>query len=783
MTVGDPGSTQPLRPTRRARLRSWVPDTLGVLWVVAAAFAVILPPLVHGASLGPFDLLSHNGLTTTQADIVIHNPTLFDQIQQFIPWSTLAWTQVHHGQLPLWNPYSAFGLPLAFNWASAPFSVPAMLGYLFPVRLAYTVQVVTTLVISGTGMYVLGRVLRLGRLGCVMAATVFELSGPVIGWLGWPQSSVMSWAGWLFAAALLVLRGRHRARDIAFFAVVVACMVYAGYPEGVALLGLALVVFLGVLLAMRIPRHADSRPILRPIADLVVASIAGAALAAPLAFPGLQLAASSRRNVVGGLDTLSPHYLTHLVFQGFDGLPVAGSRLLTPFPYQFTAAYVGVIALVLAVTAAALRRRHPEVLALGAVAVVMVAIVFVPSIASVMRSLPDVGNINWSLALMPMAFAVAVLAGVGMDVLVGSHSKSTLWFWLGTSFAVAGLLLVALWTLGRGHLPPSDASVRAQSFLWPAIQTALGLVVVGVLIIVQRHTHGQRAPAGWLGRDVGRWAGALLLLCETAFLVAAGAPLLSSSSQFLAPSPGVVALQRAVGSSIVGFGLPNNAAYGFPNLGVLPDVNGVFAVHELDVYDAMIPEAYFPGPPPPAFRNASADRFGPAITTVAAARQDGVAFVLEPNGSPGPQGAVFDRTVGDEQLYRIPDAAAATLTPLRPNGTFPARNALGTPVPVSHPDPASWKLVVRTSRPEVLRLRLTDVPGWRGTVDGRPLHLGRFSGTMLQARIPAGRDTIEVTYWPTAFSVGIILAASSGLLLCIGLVLSVLRRRRAASGP
>ena len=97
-----------------------------------------------------------------------------------IPWTTLAWTQVHHGQLPLWNPYSALGMPLAFNWQSATFSLPALIGYLFPLRLVYTVQVLTTLCHRRDRRLRLGPVLRLSVVACAMAGTVFELSGPFV---------------------------------------------------------------------------------------------------------------------------------------------------------------------------------------------------------------------------------------------------------------------------------------------------------------------------------------------------------------------------------------------------------------------------------------------------------------------------------------------------------------------------------------------------------------------------------------------------------------------------
>ena len=222
--TGNPSSTR-ARPRR-----VWVGDLLGLLWVVAAAGAVLTPALAHGASLGPFDWLSAYGLSA-QHGVAIHNRQSFDQITEMIPWTSLAWTQVHHGQLPLWNPYSALGTPLAFNWQAATFSLPALVGYLFPLHLAYTVQVVVTLVVAGTGTYVLCRLLGLGVLGCTMGATIFELSGSFFGWLGWPMASVLSWAGWLFAAALLIVRGRRHWRPIAFFALIVAMAIYAGQPD------------------------------------------------------------------------------------------------------------------------------------------------------------------------------------------------------------------------------------------------------------------------------------------------------------------------------------------------------------------------------------------------------------------------------------------------------------------------------------------------------------------------------------------------------------------------
>src|SRR5271169_902243 len=102
--VVDPSAPLPTSALGTARLPRWVPDVLGLLWVVLAGIAVVGPALIHGLHLGPFDLLSGEGLSK-QRGVAIHDLATGDQVDAIMPWTTLVWTQVHHGQLPLWNPY------------------------------------------------------------------------------------------------------------------------------------------------------------------------------------------------------------------------------------------------------------------------------------------------------------------------------------------------------------------------------------------------------------------------------------------------------------------------------------------------------------------------------------------------------------------------------------------------------------------------------------------------------------------------------------------------------
>ncbi len=348
-------------------------------------------------------------------------------------------------------------------------------------------------------------------------------------------------------------------------------------------------------------------------------------------------------------------------------------------------------------------------------------------------------------------------------------------------------------TLG-GHLTAAEASERAQSFVWPLILSVLGLLIVGALSLVDRRRIAGGDAGPRLIRVVGRSAGALLLAGEVAFLLVTGAPMLSSSSTYLTPTPAVDALKSAVGSSLVGWGVGSCLGIGPTGrgLGVAPDVNVAFGVHELAVYDPITPRQYFLSWKRLTGDYASdAEAIGftswycPAVTNATWARLYGVSYVLEKTGVPGPTGAVFDQNVGNEVLYRVPGAALATLTPTPTDGHLPNPDAPGMPVTVTHPKPSTWKLTTNASTPQVLRLRLTDFPGWKASIDGRPLGVVRFAGVMLQARIPPGRHTIELTYWPTNFTLGIILAMLGVLGLSIAMVLAAFRRFGSSSrrGP
>ncbi len=700
----------------------------GLLWTIGAAVLVLLPALRPDVSLGPFDLLSRYGLTR-MAGVTVHNAAQADQIQQFVPWMNLAWHQVHSGQLPLWNPYSVLGMPLAFNWQSGVFSVPALVGYLVPVSHAFTAMVLTRLVVAGVGVYALCRALGLSPLAAAFGGTAFELSGPMVVQAAWPHTSVTCWAGWVLLAVVGLVRGRHRLGNIALLAVTVALAVYGGHPESLVAMAVAVAVFVIVYLVVR--ARTDGGPVVRPLRDLVVGSVCGLGLGAPLLFPGAQLALLSARRYGTGVPAFPLSNIPNIVLVGLQGKVFD------------TTAYVGVIVLALAIVGAGVAWRRPVVPAFVAMVVVTALLTFFSPADQLLHLVPGGGTVTWNRAVMLMALALAVLGAFGIDALTPSKRDRAAVGWMAAAFGVLAFVLLCLAAAGELRLADTIFTHR-NSLIWPGVQTAAGLVLAGLW---WWRGGGGGAHSRRRAGPFAAWGLALLLALETGFLLSAGMPFWSVSSGYLPSNPGITALQKSVGSSLVGFGdcgLKTYVTGPTAQLGLWPDINVAYGVREFEVYDPILPESYYRayaaiGQGHIAASLSELGIFCARIKTVQQAQVFGVRYVLEPPDRFGPLDSVPVGPVGAEELYSIPDAGDATTTPAPAVMASLATDAPGTPVPVTHPDPASWRVAVDTTTTSVLRLRLTNVPGWRATIDGRPVALTPWAnGLMLEHACPGG---------------------------------------------
>lgn len=782
MTAG-PRSRQALADGS-AKLSKHLPVVLATLWLLVVGLAYLAPALARGVHLGPYDLLGVFGLGTIPG-IHPYNVVASDQIGEMAPWATLAWREVHSGHVPLWNPYSGMGLPFAFDFQSATFSLPMLVGYLFPSGLVYTVAIVVKLFIAGTGALFLGRVLELDVVPATFAATVFELSGAFTGWLGWPQSGVFCFLGWLIGAGILVLRTRRRSA-VALFSLSLAFAVYGGHPEGLAIALCAVVVVLGVVLASMIAASRKARP-LGAVLRLGVSAVLGLALASPLLLPGTQLLSSSLRNSGGTAFVLPKGSLVNFAFAGFYGFPVSHSQYFGPVNWYETAAYVGPIALVLAVLGVWRYWRRPELTAMAVSVVAMGFVVYSVSVAKFMVTLPGSEQIIWTRALVVMDFFIAVLAGAGLHAVMREGRTWRVQWRLGTLALVAalGLGLVYLHSNSE-HLSAAQRSIRNHSFLWPLISVAVVLAVAGALALWGRAPASPTVDPSQSGRSGGRHrrrdprvlpaVGCAVVLAGvgSAFLLTAAPQLEPGSPSGFVATAAEAQLQRAVGTARVGFSsCPSLGAV--PSLGILPEANDAYAVSELSAFDPIVPGSYVSAwsqasgtPPQPTQAT-----FCPSVADAALARDFGVAYILAPAGAPAPAGTQLVSEIGGEGLYRVPGSGIVTVL------------GAGTgeqPVAFHYVDNHTIGFTVDTTGPSTLHLHITDVPGWSATVDGHPLALERWGGAMLSATLRPGAHHVTLEYWPPRFTEGLVLAGVALVLILVGLLVPRRRARGRGTG-
>jgi hypothetical protein len=738
--------------------------------------AYLSPALKDGFSFGPADIGRQLSYLTYVPHLAVHNGVNGDIITQEVPWNTLDWLAVHHGQLPLWNNFSGDGMPLMFNFESKPFALPTMIGYLFPLSASFLASVAALLLIAGSGTYVAARLIGAGPLGAALAGTTFMLSGSLSGWAGWAVSGPLVWAGWAIAGAVLCWRpGRWRSGGVVLVALSAAFALYGGFPETLVLGALAVaavVVIAGACGALQ------GKVGLAGPARLVAGVAAGAALSAPLWLPGLPVLSQSSRAGENGTGGLPVRALSLLFAQGYDGLPTKGNVWFGPVDYYEATAYVGTVAIVLAILAVLVWWRRPVVAGLVGAALISLGVVYDPTAQRLFTDL-GAGSVATQRMLPMLAFALAILAGLGAEGLWRGWRDNSVRVKLAASTGACALVLVyLLLDAGSAGVTVAELSVRRHALIWPAL--TLAAIAAGLLAASLRLRHTKFVPGTHRDGRAVRATFLVLLAAQSAYLVWAGIGLNSYSSNAFPVTRSVAELQRLVGNKLLALDGPNpKDVTKWTGAGIYPEVNIGYQIRELAVHDPVTPPAYFTTwPHPAATANAGLGNnvFAPSVTSAATARFYGASYVLA-TYKRVPRGTTLVATLavpigGTVKLYRVPGAAQFSFDPDSTARVVSARQTGN----------ATWRLAVRAPVRSTLTLRLTYLPGWHVDADGHAVATHKLDGLFLGATIPAGTSTVVVDYWPSDLTAGFALALAAVALLSAVSAAELVALRRSGAG-
>ena len=286
---------------------------------------------------------------------------------QFVPWRVLAFNMMKSGSLPLWNSLSGMGAPLLANYQSAFFYPTTW--FLFGLEAVggtalmawgQTIVVIFHLVLSGIGMALLCKRLRLNIFSQTIAGLAFSLSGYLVARAGFLSiNAAVAWLPWIILAANRIAGPfgpnaiTHKLPVYKITLPLMACLVFqllAGHAQTTyytILFLFAWIVVWGYL-------SGKMRGSVKAAAYLVL-SLTGAILISSIQLiPTLEYLLQSQRASSISYDmavnySFFPWRFLTLIAPNIFGTPAQGNYLLHADNYWEDAVYIGFIPIILAV--------------------------------------------------------------------------------------------------------------------------------------------------------------------------------------------------------------------------------------------------------------------------------------------------------------------------------------------------------------------------------------------------------------------------------------------------
>jgi hypothetical protein len=463
-----------------------------------------------------------------------------------------------------------------------------------------------------------------------------------------------------------------------------------------------------------------------------------------------------------------PHGAALLFAQGYYGLPIAGSvyfgttGLPTGLPNYFeTAAYVGVLAIVLVVVAVLVSFRRPIVVGFSVASLGCLLLAYrigTPGVVQKVMGHLGLGSLVTSRSLPLLGFAVAILAAIGLEQTIARAGERTIRRALvgGAALCVVALGYLALRSSGGG-LSALEVRLRRESLYWP-VSSMIAFVVASVVLLDRRIPFP--GPLRRLQARPGATLAALALVGQSAFLLFAGVGINSYASVEFPATSGTVALAHLVGSRLVAIddcvpsaAVPICDVRAWNGTGLYPEMNLGYGIDELAVHDPLAPAALFRSWPiaNAGQRAAGVNLFAPSVDTVALARRYGASFILlcPKTACPGvvaPAGTRPVGTIDGDELVSVPDSSR-----------FVSSSARITSV--EHPSDVTYEVHLASSdAAATVVAHITASPGWKASIDGRPSPIRITNGVSLSVQVPARSTEVTFSYSPPHFVPALVLA-------------------------
>ena len=748
------------------------------------------------------------------------------------------------GSWPVWTPYVSFGQPLLANPNNEVLYPFTWLNLVLPAWTYYTCYVVFHLVLAGTGTYALGRHLGLTRAAAIVAGLLWVLSGPFLSLVNlWAHMAAAAWLPWIARAGDRALV-RPRLRTAVVWGVLFAATVLCGSPETGAMAAAVNVVLALRHLPRwwRRPRQGA-----RAAVCGLLAVVTAIALSAGQWLPSLDVARHSMRSNLpaSARDYWSVHPLNLLqlacpVFP--DRLPLHRTWRAEWYesrePYLLSL-YLGLPAVALMLGGLPGARSRRWVWALSALALVSILVGLgrhSPVYQALLALIPPLGALRFPAKTFILAsFCCALIAGQGFDnwrLRRGGDLAWTLLAFAMTLAAAVALAGAAVASIGAEQWGSALLLRGRRTFSEILSPVARSLLVCGVLALVPAAAALLNRLRARPGAAVLAWVVVAAAVVDLAFAqrelnptaprkAFEGVPAVLATAQpapyqrmfvfdytrsgtsqrFLGQDrPFVTALRQEDWEPW--HGAVALRSYAYPSMLALWGREGSFGTDAVKLLSADVMTlnnliAMYDESPAVVHRLL---RLG-ATDTVVAMHSKGFEELT-------PLATLPSLFISPVLVFRVPDALPRTFVVGRgrvaPVGHGwrallspdfdPTREVVLPDAPVLD-SPATGSASIVDYRPDRVEIQanldgpgyvvLVDAydPGWRATVDGRPVPLLRANVAFRAVEAPAGAHRVRFVYRPASVTIGLAIsaAAAAAAAAVAGLGAARLRRRPGAA--
>lgn len=746
------------------------------------------------------------------------NSDLTDAFNVFQPF--LQHTRATLPHVPLWDPNIMGGRPFLADAQSAvfsPFSLPA---YVLPFWWSLSLIAFLKVFVAAFGAFLLARALGLRYAGALLTGLVFAFSLWFVIWVAWPLTSVWSLLPWLLLMTDRLVR-RPGPLSAAGLAAVAGAQFLSGHPESSFYAVVAAVAFFALRLVQTRREGSPQRPA-RTLACFAGGIAVGGALGAVAIIPFVELLANSAdlgRGGVGPNEGFDRKYAFGLLLYDYWGRPTQTQLV----GLEFTRAlYVGALPLMLAMAALVHRRNLIRVAFAGTAAFTLLVILRVPPVFQALTALPAFHVLHNSRLAILLVLSLALLAGWGLDDLMGARltrRQATTVVLLGAVLVIGPAIGVltghraSLRTAGRAFEvawefahPPPRVSAEAASIvrlsalvLW----SSFALVAMGLLVARLRG----RVPAG-------AFAGlALVLVAGDLFRAGMGQNPAASSVRATQPVTGAILyLQSHRPNRFVGppgksgpppippdvalrYGLYDARGYDFPVIDRYDRVWRRYVTgpdffptgpYLAKVNDRSLPILDLFGVRDIIQRRRQLAPFGPRVRLA----YDGPDAQIYDNGRalpraflPAAQTVVANDDAALEQIGRRDFDGVRNVISDHPLPELPLASGSGGTsggtARIAKYEPERVVIDVRALRRAELVLSDLSYPGWQATVDGQRRRVDRVDYLFRGVPVDGGHHTVEFRYRPGSWTAGrvITLLGVLALLGALGVGLRTTRLR------